>query len=465
MHTTTDPLNLGLIVRTSQREAGARSPQQQRDMADATTQSWGHRIVRTYDSGKGESGKTMDRFTINAARADLQAGVIDGVIVALADRLGRAPIEEAMSVVREFTTLGKLVLADMGGAPLDLSNGVSETNVVMQLQFARQYWLATASRMRRSQVDAIAAGKHVGPTPLGYARRAGKLHPHPTYAPVISETYRRAAHDGLDAAVAYLREQVPTRPAAGRRKASTDPWNTASVRKLLASPTYLGKVHTGDLELPGAHAALTTPETWHAAQTAPRPRRSNGGYPLTGIAKCVCGAGLQGQLQSFKDREQTYRRYRCSSKACRGGSSIGADALEDYVRTALQGQARMPGWRLRFVPGDVDAARAEVESCETELDTFLQTVRPSAPGYGRAYAVCQQRLDAAQAAFSEIASHAARTVRVPTAEELTDDDQFVRGLALARTDIRVRRGRGDIDSRVDVRFWQALDDSAGVLAA
>ena len=172
----TQPIRLDLIIRTSKRKKEARSPQQQQDMATACIEVHdNYRLAAVHDSGTDESGKTMNRASINAAMERVRSGETDGIIVALADRIGRAPIEEAMATVREFCSAGVLVIADMGGTPIDLSDGIAETNVVLQLQMARQFWVATAKRFQRSQRDAVAAGKHVGPTPLGYVRRSGRL--------------------------------------------------------------------------------------------------------------------------------------------------------------------------------------------------------------------------------------------------------------------------------------------------
>jgi hypothetical protein len=165
----------------------------------------------------------------------VRAGDTDGVMVALADRIGRAPIEEAMTTVRAFCTAGKLVLADMGGQPLDLNNGVEESNVVFQLQMARQFWLNTANRFRRSQTDAVAAGRWIGRAPRGYEKtpsgeRKGVLRPHPTDSGVITTAYELAAQRGLDAAVRYLAVAFP----GGR-------WDADRARRLLGSRCYRGR--------------------------------------------------------------------------------------------------------------------------------------------------------------------------------------------------------------------------------
>lgn len=451
------PLTLDLVIRTSKRKKEAKSPQQQRDMADAVIGLHGYRLGMVHDSGADESGKTMDRPTIHAVMERVRTHRTNGVIVALVDRMGRAPIEEAMRTVRELNAIGGVfVPADLGGLPVDLGDPMAETNLVIQFQIARQFWATTAKRFKRSQTDAIKAGKHVGPTPLGYVRRKGRLYEHPVLGAVIREAYRRAARDGLHAALEYLVEQVPARA-----------WSTDSVRKLLSTRTYLGEAHTGELVNLQAHEPLTTLEDWTAAQTTPRHKRAHGDYPLTGIARCQCGAGLTGQLQSFTNRPQTYRRYRCSNPACQGGSSCSADALETLVREELRRNLAIPEWTARFVPGDLDAARLELERAESELDTFALTVRATSRAFAPGIALREQALDAAQAAFQLVAGQAARSEVLPSPEQLDDPAQFARALAVTIDHITLARGRGDLLSRVsDGWVWaDALDDSVGELAA
>jgi len=475
------PLRLVLIIRTSKRKRDARSPKQQRDIAKACAKSHGHRIVRVLDSGTDESGKTMNRAPINEAMKIVKRGEADGVIVALADRLGRAKIEEAMATVRDFCTHGKLVLADMGGVPLDLNNSVEEFNITVLLGVARMFWLGQASRFLRSQRDAVKDGRFCGPTPFGYERRDGRLHEHETYGPVVRECYRRAARDGIAAAVAYLREAAPVRPAAGERKASAEPWNTDSVRKLLKSRVYLGesavrarrdesgKPVGRDRINENAHDALTTPEHFIAAQSAPRPKRAASPYPLSSIATCAeCERGLHGQLASQRGGK-TERRYRCSNKRCGGGSSISADALDQHVRAELARVLGDPTLRTRVVPGNLEDAQREVQRTRGIVEAHIENTDPRAPGYKRILDRREDERRAAEAHHDEIAAQHAVAVDTPAPDQLHKPAEFDRALRVviaAGMKIVVARGRGEIRSRVGFGRWlDDLDDAAGALAA
>jgi DNA invertase Pin-like site-specific DNA recombinase len=464
------PLRLDQIIRTSKRKRDARSPQQQRDIANACAQVGGHTILDVHDSGRSESGKTMDRASVRAAMQRVEAGETDGVIFALADRIGRAPIEETMAFVRSLHRIGYLVIADVGPEPIDLSDPNVETALVIRLQFARDQWVASAKRFGRSQTDALAAGKFIGPTPTGYERHAGRLREHPKHGRIVREAYRRAARDGLHAAVSYLSEAIPDRT-----------WNTDSARKLLASRVYLGEswiwVAKDGRDADGekvrkvnahAHEPLTDLATWTAAQTAPRTRRSNGDYPLSGIARCgQCGGPLVGQLQTISGRTQRYRRYRCASSTCGGGSSINADKLEAFVRDTLKDALGDATLRLRFVPGGVEAARERLEAAQAELAAYMGN--PALSALGDAFTVgAEMRAKAVEAArveFQELAGQTARSEDLPTAGELDEPDQFERTLGAMVDRVTVARGRGLVADRVGIVWAHNFDDRAGVLAA
>jgi DNA invertase Pin-like site-specific DNA recombinase len=460
---TTTPLRLDLVLRTSKRKKDARSPQQQIDMATACAEANGYEIVMVHDSGTDESGKTMNRASLRAAARRRDAGLTDGMIVALADRLGRAPIEEAMTTVREWCTSGTLVIADMGGQPINLNDGISETNIVLQLQMARQFWLATANRFLRSQRDAMKAGKYLGPTPLGYRREGGRLYPHPINGPIVREAYLVAGRDGLHAAVAHMQRAIPTRR-----------WDTDHMRHVLRSRAYLGESHyKGHEPNLNAHDALVSLPEWMAAQTDAQDRRANGEYPLSHAVHCgKCSSGLVGGLQTVPKAKggYTYRRMRCSGRACRGGSSITADKLEQHIKDVMAVLLADDAFRDQFSPDGLAEAEAALHKVEDARRRFaVDTEARDLLGEDDWRAGLHAHADAvidARARYNEVAQLAGESETLPLAHELDDPEQFARAL---RALCRVRRlvvapGRGSVADRLTL-VPHERDDVAGSLAA
>jgi DNA invertase Pin-like site-specific DNA recombinase len=475
MESAARPLRLDLIIRTSERKLAGQSPNQQRQQAEGICAQGGHEIVAVHDSGRSESGKTMDRGSINAFRARHRAGLTDGVVVGYLDRLGRAPIEESMTFVRELVgDGGALVAADWSADPIDLADSNTEDMLVFRMQMNRSQWNKAAERYRLSQRNAIAKGKWIGRAPIGYEKveageRKGCLTEHEHYGPIMAEAYRVAAIDGHAAVVAYLVRMVPERAW----------WDATEVRRVLACKAYLGEVHYGSYE-PNLHAhpPLIDRDTWLAAQTDSKDHRASTTYLLSKVVHCAeCGEGLTGQLQTVRKSGATHRRYRCSNiKGCGGGSSILADVLEAYVRervAALMGDKKV---RVRFEVAGLQDARDALASARAGRDAFADDLdRQEALGdeaANRTAAAHRRRVEQAQAHYEQVAKQAIRNRELPGAEKVRhDDDTLLRALRLLATrDVIPVVGRGRRGGRVHVKAtdrvtFKGLDDRTGELAA
>jgi DNA invertase Pin-like site-specific DNA recombinase len=330
--TENKPLRLDLLVRVSRRKQEARSPDQQRQLAETSCKAHHppHQIVKVHDSGRSESGASMDRESLHAVRERIRSGRTDGVIFALTDRVGRAPIEETMTVVRELGTSGYLVLADLGPAPLDLSNPLVETLVVHQLQMARQQLLTIRQRWRQSQSDAIARGAHIGPVPLGYTRpvKGQPLTIDADTAPIVREafTLREAGHS-YSQIRAHMRELGIERSVTG-------------VRKMLSSTVYLGDIQVNGHEPHhGAHEPIVDRATFNRVQrsTAPRGRYEPSARLLArlDVLKCANCGGNMSVSSMTTSAGRPYQFYRCASQRCGHRVTIGADIIERLVVDAV----------------------------------------------------------------------------------------------------------------------------------
>jgi DNA invertase Pin-like site-specific DNA recombinase len=406
-----------------------------------------------------QTGSTMERPELDRLLADLEAGRLDGVVVAQVDRLSRAKVGDALTTVAQIAgddveRPRPLVLLDLG---IDPSTEFGEFGLTVLLALARMQWRRYKRQYASAQRRAAARGVWIGPAPLGYRKdKRGALEPDGGRARVMREAFRVAAsaRDAAGAADEYLHAEL------GRRRHVTD------TRRLLANRAYLGEHH-----LPGGlpHEPLTTPALFEAAQSEAREKRASGAYPLSHVATCAnCGAGLVGALQTVHGRK--YRRMRCS-QTCRGGvGSVSADALEGFVREALRPALANLEFRLGYDAGDVESAELALERAESRLARFMADTE-SRDEVGEAAWQAGKRahvaaIKSAREALAAVAAQAARSERLPGPGELDDPAQFARALAVVGR-LAVAGGRGPLARRVALEWAGVddLDDGVGVLAA
>jgi resolvase-like protein len=439
-------MRLDHVIRTSHRKRDALSPSQQRHIAERSS----HEIVTTHDSGRSESGKTMDRASLRAVRERVRAGETDGVFVSYLDRLGRAPIEESMTFVRELVGEGGvLVAADWSDEPIDLTDSNVEDMLVFRLQMNRSMWNKAAERQRINKRDSLEAGKFIGPTPFGYAKRDGRLIPDETWGPVLTQAFEIAARDGWDAVVTYLQATAPDERI----------WRTDMVRKMLANRTYLGEHAKRGTAGYRGHPPLTDPETFALAQHAPRARKMNGEYLLSNLVRCECGADLIGQ-----DRGDRGRRYRCQL----GHTTANADLLDAEVRESLRAALDNNAVRARVMPAGIDKAQARAEATARSYRSFLRAGDPEDVDFAEVAEERRRARDEAQAAYDALRAQTKAIEMLPGAEQLDDDAKVRTGLRiLATRGLTLRLGVAGRPPRplAERVRWHDLELDAGALAA
>lgn len=402
------------------------------------------------------SGSKLRRPDLDRMLDDLRKGVIDGIVVAQVDRLSRADVASALKLVAEIDAIapGRLVILDLG---LDPSTDTGEMVLSVLLALARWQWRRFRTKWGDAQRKAVARGVWIGPAPFGYVKGdTGTLEPDPDTGPIVTEAFRIGAARGLHATMTYLEGAAPERR-----------WRTDEARRLLSCRAYLGEVKHGEHVRAATHTPLTTPARFAAAQTDPRSRRTNGHYPLSGIAECQCGAPMVGALQTAHGRK--YRRMRCSDPACRGGSSISADKLEGYIRSELAAALGVPGFRKALATHGVDEAWATLQAAEDERTRYLsdldaRRLAGSDTAWRAGLEARAGAVNAARETYQALASQAERYEALPLPAQLSDSRKLAAALRIAVEHIIVRAGRGDVTERVSIR-WQGSDVIPGELAA
>jgi len=237
----------------AQREAGLAYIQSQRSAG------WSA-LPDHYDDG-GISGGTLERPALQRLLRDIEAGMIDVVVVYKIDRLSRSLTDFAklvdvferhnvtfVSVTQQFnttTSMGRLTL-----------------NILLSFaQFERE---VIGERIRDKFAASGRKGMWMGGwPPLGYQVDNRRLVVVEREAAIVRElnaagevTKRRVCRDGV---------------RGGKR------WTKAAAYKVLANRIYLGQaVHKG-VAYPGEHAAIIHHRTWdkaHAVMAEPARRRA-----------------------------------------------------------------------------------------------------------------------------------------------------------------------------------------------
>jgi site-specific DNA recombinase len=229
-----------------------------------------------YDAG-GISGGTLERPALKRLLCDIEAGLIDVVVVYKIDRLSRSLTDFAklvdvferhnvtfVSVTQQFnttTSMGRLTL-----------------NILLSFaQFERE---VIGERIRDKFAASRKKGLWMGGwPPLGYAVENRRLAMVEREAAIVRRIFDRFAKTGSALTVARQLNaagEVTKRRLCANGARGGKPWTKGAVYKVLANRVYLGEaVHKG-VAYPGEHAAIIDHRAWdkaHAVMAEPAHRR------------------------------------------------------------------------------------------------------------------------------------------------------------------------------------------------
>ncbi|MDC8754772.1 recombinase family protein [Erythrobacter sp. sf7] len=258
----------------------------QREACDAYILSQRHEgwslVPNHYDDG-GFSGGNIERPGLKALLADIDAGLVDVIVVYKVDRLTRSLADFAKIVERLDAKQASFVSVTQA---FNTTTSMGRLTLNVLLSFAQFEREVTGERIR----DKIAASKKKGlwmggPVPLGYQVVERKLVPVPEEAERVREIMRRfIASTSANQLIAELeaegiRTKVQQRTSGPHRGGI--PFKRGSLFHLLSNPIYRGKiVHKGKV-YDGEHEAIVDEALWDAVQARleqkapPRKRKSN----------------------------------------------------------------------------------------------------------------------------------------------------------------------------------------------
>jgi DNA invertase Pin-like site-specific DNA recombinase len=243
----------------------------QREACEAYIKSQAHEgwklLPQSYDDG-GLSGGTLDRPALQRLLTDIEAGLVDVIVVYKVDRLTRS-LTDFAKLVEVLEVAGVSFVSVTQQFNTTTSMGRLTLNVLLSFaQFERE---VTAERIRDKIAQSKAKGIWMGgPVPLGYDLGDRELLVNPTEAELVREIYELYLEKGsvrtLKAELDRRGMRSKTRHQKNGRMTGGGPFSRGHLYCLLANPIYIGKLpHKGKL-YDGKHDAIVDEGLWERVQ-------------------------------------------------------------------------------------------------------------------------------------------------------------------------------------------------------
>jgi site-specific DNA recombinase len=273
-----------------------------------------------YDDG-GISGATLERPALKRLLADIEAGLVDVVVVYKIDRLSRALMDFAR-LVEVFDANSVTFVSVTQAFNTTTSMGRLTLNILLSFaQFERE---VIGERIRDKFAASRRRGMWMGGwAPLGYDVQDRKLVVNEAEAAQVRRIF--AGFVELESGTRLLRilhaEEVTTK----RGK----PLTKADLYRMLSNRIYRGEaVHKGTPH-PGEHEAIVSQEAWDAVhavlQVSPRVRRNHSAGETPSLLRgLVFGADGRAMSPSHtRGRRGQIYRYYVSQTVLKGGAGDG----------------------------------------------------------------------------------------------------------------------------------------------
>ncbi len=246
----------------------------------------GMQVVEVIDDDIDQTGRTFDREGIKRVRDLAEANAIDAIAVYNVARFGRNTME-GLQFLNWLADRGVTILS--ATEHIDTSTPSGRWLLTNMLAVAEMRSDEIGLEWSRVHAHRAKAGKAHGTPPTGYVKgEDGKLVPHPTFAPAITQAFTDYADDkDVDGDVKRIRRTL--RAVTGLNMSGP------AFKKILQNRAYLGEVRVGTVVTEGAHEPLVDNVTWQRVQTRLRrdsrtpARLAEPQYALSGLLYCgVC---------------------------------------------------------------------------------------------------------------------------------------------------------------------------------
>jgi DNA invertase Pin-like site-specific DNA recombinase len=238
-------------------------------IASQRSEGWAA-IREPYDDG-GVSGGTLDRPALQRLLADVEAGLIDVIVVYKIDRLSRSLMDFARLV--EIFDRNQVTFVSVTQS-FNTTTSMGRLTLNILLSFAQFEREVIGERIRDKFAASRKRGMWMGGyVPLGYDVRDRKLIINEAEAATVRMIFKRfiAIGSATKLAKALVAESVRTK--SGRLV------DKGYIYRLLNSRVYLGEATHKGVSYPGEHAPIIDRSLWDKVhsilQTSPRLRAAN----------------------------------------------------------------------------------------------------------------------------------------------------------------------------------------------
>ena len=334
-------------------------------------------IANHYNDG-GFTGGNLDRPAVQRLLRDIEAGLIDVVIVYKIDRLSRSLMDFA-KLVEVFDRHGVTFVSITQSFNTTTSMGRLTLHILLSFaQFERE---VIGERIRDKFAASRARGMWMGGrVPLGYDVKERKLVPNPAEAATVRRVFQGFIETGSGSLLAKMLQAEGVTSKTGRLL------NKGDIYRLLNNSTYRGQAMHRGIAYVGEHKAIVSAELWDRAhailQESPHARANRNRRQTPALLQgLIFGADGRAMSPTHTRRRGRLYRYYVSQAVLK---SIGADnpALVRRVSAAeieklVIDQVRMLIRQPEVVIGTWQAARIEAGKL-TELETLaaLQDLDP-----------------------------------------------------------------------------------------
>jgi len=328
-----------------------------------------------YDDG-GFSGGSIDRPALKRLLADIDAGLIDVVVVYKVDRLTRS-LADFAKIVERFDARNVSFVSVTQAFNTTSSMGRLTLNVLLSFaQFERE---VTAERIRDKIAMSKARGMWMGGMiPLGYDRRDGALVVNETEAEQVRTIFARYLELRSVSSLRIALEEASIGPkrwtSSGGRAMGASVFSRGALFHLLRNRLYIGEIVHKDRAHAGQHPAIVDAATFDAVQAHLKANCEDfGARPVKAASAALVGRVFDGDGRpmspsfAYSKAKRIYRYYisppldplsvtdeRTSVRR------VSAPLLENKVATALS--------RLLNRVLHVEHLRDHVERVELERD-------------------------------------------------------------------------------------------------